>query len=242
MEKFFAWPPHPDCSFTRGEVVRWWASRQLRYNGYLLFAGVLSISITLLIDSPSDFNNWQDWLLTGLFLLIVANVCYTFGWIIDTIIYRAKPSRRLYQVGIIFSVVLLSLPAAWSVGTFLGGRNKHRVGRAIVKEIQSGTTQVDIEKIANFEWDRMFVFGPYYPREYICKDLKITEWQCKAAGIADVDEGDDLLVFMNQGTVADAETIPRYFDESERCMSRPIRREEAKFMLMGKPRAMLVCK
>ena len=86
------------------------------------------------------------------------------------------------------------------------------------------------------------MFGPYYPREYICRDLKITEWQCKGAGIADVDEGDDLLVFMNQSAVADAETIPRYFEESERCTSRPIRREEAKFTVVRNPRAMLACK
>ena len=84
MEKFLAWPQRPDRRFGRGEIMHWWGLRRLRYNGYLLIVGVLSLSITLLIDSPSDFNDWQDWLLTVLFLLIVVNICYTFGWIIDT--------------------------------------------------------------------------------------------------------------------------------------------------------------
>ena len=55
---------------------------------------------------------------------------------------------------------------------------------------------MDIGKSGDLAWDEMFVFGPYYPKDEICKTLNLSVSQCSAAGIKDVDEGEFLLVFI----------------------------------------------
>ena len=49
----------------------------------------------------------------------LANVCYTLGWVVDTVFYRGTPRARLYKAGMIFSVVLTALPGAWAVVAYL---------------------------------------------------------------------------------------------------------------------------
>jgi hypothetical protein len=49
----------------------------------------------------------------------LANLSYTFGWIVDTVFYRGMPRTRLYKAGMIFSVVLTALPGAWAVAIWL---------------------------------------------------------------------------------------------------------------------------
>lgn len=50
---------------------------------------------------------------------ILANCCYTFGWIVDTTAYRGSPRRWLLKAGLIFSVVLTALPGIWAVTAWL---------------------------------------------------------------------------------------------------------------------------
>jgi hypothetical protein len=97
---------------------------------------------------------------------------------------------------------------------------------------------------ADFAWDEMFVFNPYYPKNDICKTLKISSSQCAAGGISDVGEGEFLLVFMQRGAISDTVRFPRTiadFDESDRCLARPFRRNTALFTLKRKPALYLVC-
>jgi hypothetical protein len=49
----------------------------------------------------------------------LANVCYTFGSVADTLFYRGVPRTRLYKAGIIFSVILTALPGIWAVVAWL---------------------------------------------------------------------------------------------------------------------------
>jgi len=49
----------------------------------------------------------------------LANICYTLGWIVDTVSYRGIPRTRLYKAGVIFSVVVTSLPGVWAVVAWL---------------------------------------------------------------------------------------------------------------------------
>jgi hypothetical protein len=44
--------------------------------------------------------------------VVMANVCYTLGWVVDTIFYNGRPRTRLYKSGLIPSVVLTALPRA----------------------------------------------------------------------------------------------------------------------------------
>jgi len=112
----------------------------------------------------------------------------------------------------------------------------------VTKELQSGATQVDIGRAADFAWDSMFVFGPYYPKAEICKTLRLTDSQCSSAGIKDVDEGEFLIVFLERGAVSKTESFPRKisnFDES--CLTKPIVRNSATFAVERRPEVYLVC-
>ena len=50
---------------------------------------------------------------------VLANVCYTLGWTVDTIFYRGTPRTRLFKAGLIFSVVLTAFPGLWAVAAWL---------------------------------------------------------------------------------------------------------------------------
>jgi hypothetical protein len=92
----------------------------------------------------------------------------------------------------------------------------------------------------------MFVFGPYFPKNEICRTLKSSASQCSAAGIKDVDEGEFLLVFMQHSAVSATLRFPRTiadFDESQRCLAKGIRRDAAVFTVEHKSgRVYLVCR
>jgi hypothetical protein len=98
---------------------------------------------------------------------------------------------------------------------------------------------------ADFAWDEMFVFGPYYPKDAVCRALKLDASHCSAAGVSDVDEGEFLLVFMNGGAISETVSLPRTvanFDESDRCMARGISKDETIFAVTRKPEIYLVCR
>lgn len=99
-------------------------------------------------------------------------------------------------------------------------------------------------RAAKFSWDEVFVFSPYYPKDKICQKLKVTLSQCSTRGVRDVDEGEFLLVFMQQGTISQAVRFPRTianFDESEKCLAQPIRKSGAVFTVKRKPPIYLAC-
>src|SRR6266516_671305 len=110
------------------------------------------------------------------------------------------------------------------------------------KELRSGATQVEVSSVNDFAWDKMFVFGPYQPRAWICQTLKVAEAQCARAGIRDVGEGEFLLIFMQGSQVTNIEFFPRTtadFDESEKCMGKAIAKSEALFRV---ERKILTCR
>jgi hypothetical protein len=50
---------------------------------------------------------------------VVANVCYTAGWITDVVAYRGAPCKALFKAGVVFSVVLTAIPGSWAVVALL---------------------------------------------------------------------------------------------------------------------------
>lgn len=131
------------------------------------------------------------------------------------------------------------------VGWVVAARAYPSIADDISKHVQSGATQVDMARVAKFAWDEMFVFGPYYPRDAICRTLNLNASHCSEAGVKDVDEGEFLLVFMQGVAVSQTVRVPRNvanFDESNRCLARPIRRSAAVFTVKRRPTVYLVCR
>ena len=50
---------------------------------------------------------------------IMANICYTFGWILDISAFHGSPRKGLFRAGFIFSLVLTALPGIWAVIAYL---------------------------------------------------------------------------------------------------------------------------
>jgi hypothetical protein len=112
------------------------------------------------------------------------------------------------------------------------------VTEALKREIGSGAANLDVAAAASdFEWETMYVFGPYSPQTYVCQLINVRQAQCAAAGVTDVDEGEFELVFLNKGSISRVEFFPRLignFEESERCQGKPILRGAARFVVTQK--------
>jgi hypothetical protein len=88
----------------------------------------------------------------------------------------------------------------------------------------------------------MFVFGPYYPKAAICQAIKLSQYECSAAGIRDVDEGEFFLVFMNGGKVTKTESFPRFGDFDDACLAKDIPRPKAQFIVDRNRGVHLMCR
>ncbi len=124
MEKLLDWPSEQESLSTRGEIIAWWEVRRLRFN---LFVGVVGAATWLLVlvagsaavKPGVDFEEPVAMIFGPFVYGFFANICYTFGWVVDTVLYRGIPRTRLYKVGMIFSVVLTALPGVWAVVPWL---------------------------------------------------------------------------------------------------------------------------
>ena len=72
-----------------------------------------------LVKPGEDFEEPLMMITGPLVYCIFANICYTFGWIVDAVFYMGTPRTRLYKSGLIFSVVLTALPGVWAVMAWL---------------------------------------------------------------------------------------------------------------------------
>lgn len=108
-------------------VVQWWESRRPVYNfvvgatgvGTLVYVNVLS----LLVKSEWFAVPWQLIVAYG----IAANVCFSTGWIIETVAERwlKRPlyglGPALFRHGLVFSVGLTLFPALMVTFMAIGG-------------------------------------------------------------------------------------------------------------------------
>lgn len=105
-------------------MIKWWESRRLTYNMRVGVVGVVSWLLVLIAGSAA-VKEGEDFieplaLFSGPVLYgIMANICYTFGWIFDLASRRSMPSRDLFRAGLIFSMVLTALPGLWAVFAWL---------------------------------------------------------------------------------------------------------------------------
>lgn len=124
MERLLEWPSEQAFSSTRREIIAWWEARRFRFNLYVGIVGGVTWLLVLIAGSAAvkpgvDFEESIAMIFGPFVYGFLANVCFTFGWTVDTLSYRGMPRRRLYKAGVIFSVVLTSLPGIWAVIAWL---------------------------------------------------------------------------------------------------------------------------
>jgi hypothetical protein len=124
VERLLEWPSEQSFSSARKEIIAWWEARRFRFNLYVGIVGAVTWLLVLVAGSAAvktgvDFEEPIAMLIGPLIYGFLANVCYTFGWVVDTVSYRGTPRTRLYKAGIIFSAVLTALPGVWAVVAWL---------------------------------------------------------------------------------------------------------------------------
>jgi hypothetical protein len=109
---------------SRGDIIRWWESRRYIYNGALLAVGFTSLLLVLIAGAAAvkpgeGFEEPLAIIIGTVIYIAMANVCYTLGWVVDTIWYNGNPRKRLYKSGLTLAVVLSALPGLWAVVAWL---------------------------------------------------------------------------------------------------------------------------
>jgi hypothetical protein len=124
MERLLEWPSEQGLAISRRDSIAWWEARRFRFNLYVGVIGVVTWFLVLIAGSAAvkpgvDFEEPVAMLIGPFIYGFLANVCYTFGWVVDTASYHGTPRTRLYKAGIIFSIVLTALPGVWAVVAWL---------------------------------------------------------------------------------------------------------------------------
>ena len=124
MERFLQWPSAQAPSYSRPDIIRWWEARRFRFNVYVGMVGAVTWLLVLIAGSAAvkpgvDFEEPIAMIIGPFIYGILANLCYTLGWVVDTRWYSGTPRTRLYKAGVIFSVVLTALPGIWAVAAWI---------------------------------------------------------------------------------------------------------------------------
>ncbi len=109
---------------TNPDIISWWESRRLTFNASVGLVGMVSWVLVLVAGGASvkpgvDFEEPFAMLFGPILYAILANICYTFGWIVDLVTYNNGPRKALFKVGFIFSLILTALPGLWAVTAYL---------------------------------------------------------------------------------------------------------------------------
>jgi hypothetical protein len=110
--------------FSRRAIVLWWETRRIRYNLMVGLSGISSIVLILVAGSAAvkpgaDFEEPIGLVFGPIVFGIMANVCYTTGWIVDISVYGAAPRYSLFRLGLMLSIVFAGLPGLWAVIAWL---------------------------------------------------------------------------------------------------------------------------
>jgi hypothetical protein len=124
MQNILEWTSEESPVSTRGEIIRWWEARRAHFNGFVLAIGFVSWLLVLIAGSAAvkpgvDFEEPLGMIFGPAIYVALTNVCYTLGWVVDTIFYNGRPRLRLYKSGLTLAVVLAALPGVWAVVAWL---------------------------------------------------------------------------------------------------------------------------
>jgi hypothetical protein len=65
---------------------------------------------------------------------------------------------------------------------------------------------IDMKKLVLFEWDELFIFGPYAPQKQMCTALELAQKACEDLDIpVSTDDGEMVMVFRSQKKVVHSE-------------------------------------
>lgn len=120
---------------TAHEMIGWWEARRIPFNLIVGSAGILSVMAVGVVAAGSFFLFNSDFgtpdpPLFALFAVIIygimANVCFTGGWLSELIIRKLWPSEAdrfattSFSLGVVFSVLLTLTPGilVGSAGVF----------------------------------------------------------------------------------------------------------------------------
>ena len=111
-----------------GQVIAWWESRRMFYNGVVGCTGVITCILLIARALTADLTvgepiGMPDGPLLGVFFAIfygiVANVIYTGGWIGELTLRGATTAKKsasvavmAFRTGLVFSVLITFVPAA----------------------------------------------------------------------------------------------------------------------------------
>jgi len=119
----------PGEVMTVAQVIRWWELRRVLYNAVLLVIGVATVSGTLwLVDKVNPGSDVGTPMLGALLYGVMANLCYTMGWIIELLGRSRNPvaarqrGQRMFRLGLAFSCLVTSLPFWFACAYFLAHR------------------------------------------------------------------------------------------------------------------------
>lgn len=109
--------------------------------------------------------------------------------------------------------------------------------------IEGGATTLEVAELSANDWDHLFVFGPYSPKNAVCQSLTLPTADCRDSRIPEhVDEGTFLLVFMKGSKLVHLEHFSRKFgDFAAACLGRSIPRERAIFRVSRGTVTYLTC-
>lgn len=104
---------------------------------------------------------------------------------------------------------------------------------ALGKLVRSEKVQeVDLANVLPLDWNELFAFGPYSPRESNCRTLQLGWFKCRMTLPAEVNEGEFVLVFRASSKVVHVEHHRRWngdFSSPGSPQPQPILRSAAKF-------------
>jgi hypothetical protein len=109
-----------------------------------------------------------------------------------------------------------------------------RLAATIAEQTEAGSGKLDLRAVPPADWDRVFLFGPYTPRNDICSSLGLAQDDCERGDFDDVGETSFLVVLMSGNTVSYQESVPRTLgDFEEECLRRAISRSSAELERRG---------
>jgi len=109
------------------EVIKWWEVRRLSYNVFMLCIGIISLLWFFTAINAAGLPPGEDAVEPlGLFFgvplfAIMANVCYTGGWMLELTIRQSRQvskqfGPKLLKFGMAFSFCIVSFPAIiWTI-------------------------------------------------------------------------------------------------------------------------------
>jgi hypothetical protein len=126
------WYFHGLAGSSKSDIWQWWRERRFRYNRDLFFAGVGTWLLVMFAGSAAvkpgvDFEEPLMMVIGPFFYAIFANLAYTAGPLLDTIVYRGTPRKRFLKAGMCSRLCLPPCPVS---GLLLHGSGRSPLVRS----------------------------------------------------------------------------------------------------------------